>query len=222
MADNYVFLGPPGAGKGTLGELFCQDKGVIHVSTGQLLRDEMAAGSELGLQVKELIASGALVSDDIVTAMVSKRLRQADILEHGCLLDGYPRTVAQADSLAEILSANGTKLTATVLIDAERSMLIGRLTARRMCSNKECGAIYNLSVKKPVKEGVCDRCGAALYQRSDDSEATALGRLKVYDEQTAPLIEYYRQRGQLVTTMSTDAPIEDNYQAMLKALEGHC
>lgn len=219
MAKNYIFLGPPGAGKGTMGELFCKDRGVIHISTGQLLRDEMAAGSELGKKVKDVIASGGLVSDEIVTAMVAKRLAQPDVVEHGCLLDGYPRKVSQADSLAQILKDNNTELTAAVLIDADRNMLIGRLTSRRMCSNKDCGAIYNLLVKRPKTEGVCDKCGSPLYQRSDDSEATALGRLKVYDDETAPLIAYYRERGQLVTTMSVDGSIEDNYASLLKALK---
>jgi len=218
MAGNYIFIGPPGAGKGTMGDLFCKDFGVIHISTGELLRQEMAAGSELGLKVKELIKSGALVSDDIVTAMVAKRLAQPDVVANGCLLDGYPRTVAQADSLTEILKNNGTKLSAVVLIDADKAMLVGRLTARRMCSNKECGEIYNVIVKRPKQEGVCDKCGAPLYQRTDDSEETAVSRLKVYDEQTAPLIDYYAKRGELVTTKSTNGSIDENYTNMLVAL----
>lgn len=216
---NYVFLGPPGAGKGTLGECFCERTGVIHISTGQLLRDEMAAGSELGQQVKALIATGALVSDEIVTAMVAKRIAQDDIREHGCLLDGYPRTVPQANSLKDIFAANHSSLTAAVLIDSERSLLMKRLTARRMCSNKECAAIYNLQTLKPAKEGLCDRCGSALYQRPDDSEETARQRLKVYDQQTAPLIEYYKKQGLLVITSSQDVSIDENYAAMLKALK---
>jgi len=216
--ENYIFVGPPGAGKGTIGELFCKDRGLVHISTGQLLRDEMAAGSELGKKVKDLIASGGLVSDDIVTAMVAKRLAQKDVVENGCLLDGYPRTVAQADSLNEIFASLNTKLTATVLIDASREKLIGRLTSRRMCSNKECGAIYNILAKPPKQDGICDVCGAKLYQRTDDSVETAMGRLKVYDEQTAPLIEYYRQRGQLVETLNEGGSIADNYQTMLSLL----
>jgi len=216
---NYVFLGPPGAGKGTLGELFCERNGLIHVSTGQLLRDEMTAGTELGMQVKELIASGTLVSDEIVTAMVAKRIAQNDICKHGCLLDGYPRTVPQADSLKKIFADNNSSLTAAVLIDADRNMLMTRLTARRMCSSKECGAIYNLQTHKPVNEGICDRCGSALYQRDDDSEKTASERLRVYDQQTAPLIEYYRKEGLLIITASKDVSVDENYSNMLKALK---
>ncbi len=218
MARTYIFLGPPGAGKGTLGELFCQRTGVIHISTGQLLRDEMAAGSELGNQVKSLIASGALVSDEIVTAMVASRLAKADIAEHGALLDGYPRTVAQAESLKGIVADCKLEMGAAVLVDAQRDILMKRLTGRRMCTNKECGAIYNIYNVAPKTEGICDRCGAELYQRSDDTEATVLGRLKVYDEQTAPVIDFYKKENCLVTVQNTDASIEDNYKRLCEAL----
>lgn len=219
MSRTYIFLGPPGAGKGTLGELFCQRTGVIHISTGQLLRDEMAAGTALGQQVKGLIASGALVSDEIVTAMVASRLSKSDIAAKGALLDGYPRTVAQAKSLSDILKQCSLELGAAVLVDAERDILMKRLTGRRMCSNKACGAIYNIYNVAPKTEGVCDRCGAKLYQRSDDSEATVRGRLKVYDTQTAPVIDFYRQAGSLVTVQNTDSAIEDNYRRLSQALQ---
>ncbi len=219
MSKTYIFLGPPGAGKGTLGELFCKRTGVIHISTGQLLRDEMAAGSELGKKVKDLIASGGLVSDDIVTAMVASRLAKADIAQHGALLDGYPRTAAQAESLQKILADTGLELGAAVLVDAQRETLMKRLTGRRMCTNKECGAIYNIYDVAPKKEGVCDRCGAPLYQRKDDTEETALNRLKVYDTQTAPVIDFYRKLGSLVTVENTDSTIEVNYGRLVAALK---
>lgn len=219
MSKAYIFLGPPGAGKGTLGEIFCQRAGVIHISTGQLLRDEMAAGSELGRQVKSLIASGALVSDEIVTAMVASRLGKEDALRNGVLLDGYPRTVAQAVSLKDILAKVGMETGAAVLVDAPREILMKRLTGRRMCSNKDCGAIYNIYNVAPAKEGVCDRCGAALIQRSDDTEATVVGRLKVYDDQTAPVIDFYRSEGALVRVENSDSTIEDNYKKLTEALK---
>lgn len=218
MSNAYIFLGPPGAGKGTLGEIFCQRTGVIHISTGQLLRDEMAAGSELGQQVKSLIASGALVSDEIVTAMVASRLAKADAQEKGVLLDGYPRTVAQAESLKKILADTGIGMGAAVMVDAPREILMKRLTGRRMCTNKECGAIYNIYNVAPAKEGICDRCGAELYQRSDDTEATVLGRLKVYDEQTAPVIDFYKSENSLVVVENADTTIEENYKRLLGAL----
>lgn len=219
MADVYIFIGPPGAGKGTMGDIFCEKTGVIHVSTGQLLRDEMAAGSDLGKQVKDIIAKGDLVSDEIVAEMVKNRLAKDDIKAHGCLLDGFPRTVPQASMLAAILAEGGDRMAAVVLIEADRDMLIGRLTSRRMCSNKDCGAIYNVLSMPPAKEGICDKCGAKLIQRSDDSEETARGRLKVYEEQTAPLVNFYESKGQLVRTQSLDLPAEENYAALAKALE---
>lgn len=216
---NYVFLGPPGAGKGTLSELFCEREGLIHISTGQLLRDEMAAETELGKQVKELMASGTLVSDVIVNSMVAKRIAEDDIHQHGCLLDGYPRTATQADSLQKIFADNNNSLTAAVLIDSDRALLMKRLTSRRVCSNKKCAATYNLQTLKPKKEGICDRCGSPLLQRDDDSEKTACERLKVYDQQTAPLIDYYRSRGLLIVTYSKDASVDENYNDMLKAMK---
>ena len=219
MSNAYIFLGPPGAGKGTLGEIFCQRTGVIHISTGQLLRDEMAAGTELGNQVKSLIASGALVGDEIVTAMVASRLAKADAQEKGVLLDGYPRTVAQAESLKQILADTGIAMGAAVMVDAPREILMKRLTGRRMCTNKECGAIYNIYNVAPAKEGICDRCGAELYQRSDDTEATVLGRLKVYDEQTAPVIGFYEAEKSLVVVENADTTIEENYKRLLGALK---
>lgn len=218
MANAYIFIGPPGAGKGTLGDIFCEKTGVIHISTGQLLRDEMAAGSELGRQVKDIIAKGALVGDEIVAAMVKNRLAKEDVKSHGCLLDGFPRTVPQADMLSTILEEGGDRMAAVVLIEADRSMLMGRLTSRRMCSNKECGAIYNVISQPSKVEGICDKCGAKLYQRSDDTEETAKDRLKVYEEQTAPLVEYYEKKGQLVRTKSLDVPAMENYEALAKAI----
>ncbi|MBR6470474.1 MAG: nucleoside monophosphate kinase, partial [Victivallales bacterium] len=182
------------------------------------LRDEMAAGTELGKTVKDLIASGALVSDEIVTAMVRSRLSKADVQAKGVMLDGYPRTVAQAESLSGILAETGMEMGGAVLIDAPREILLRRLTGRRLCTNKECGAIYNINDVAPKVENVCDKCGSPLYQRSDDSEATVLGRLKVYDEQTFPVIDYYARRGELITVTIEDAPIEHNFARLCKVM----
>ena len=218
MAKTYIFLGAPGAGKGTLGELFCKKLGIIHISTGQLLRDEMAAGTELGRTVKDLIASGALVSDEIVTAMVRSRLAKADVQEKGVMLDGYPRTVAQAQSLSAILTETGLEMGGAILIDAPREILMRRLTGRRMCTNKECGAIYNIYDVPPKVENVCDKCGSPLYQRSDDSEATVLDRLKVYDEQTFPVVDYYAKRNELFTVATGDSTISENFTLLCQIM----
>ncbi|MCQ2396973.1 MAG: nucleoside monophosphate kinase [Lentisphaeria bacterium] len=216
MSKAYIFLGAPGAGKGTLGEIFCEKTEVIHISTGQLLRDEMAAGTELGKSLKELIASGALVSDEIVTEMVDNRLAKDDAKAKGVMLDGYPRTSAQAESLTGILAKHGYESGVAVLVDVPRDILMKRLTGRRLC--KACGASFNVFTAPPAKEGICDKCGAALIQRSDDTEATAINRLKIYDEQTVPVIDYYRNRGELVVSNNGDAPIEQNYAVLMKAL----
>jgi len=221
MSNAYVFLGPPGAGKGTLGEKFCAELGLVHISTGDLLRQEMASGSALGLKVKDLVASGALVSDEIVAEMVENRLKCDDVVKGGCLLDGFPRTVGQAEVLTGILSRCGHRMAAVVLIEADDAVLVRRLTARRMCSNKACGAIYNILALPPKVEGICDRCGAALYQRSDDTEETVMNRLKVYGAQTAPLIEYYSKQGSLVRTDGTVGTPDEAYTAMKSALAAH-
>ena len=218
MAGVYIFIGPPGAGKGTMGDVFCEKTGVVHISTGQLLRDEMANGTELGKKVKDIIASGALVSDEIVAEMVKNRLAKADIIEHGCLLDGFPRTVPQAGMLDDIIAASPLKMAGVLLIEADKEMLMGRLTSRRVCSNKACGATFNVISLPPKKEGICDKCGAPLIQRTDDSEKTAKERLAVYEEQTAPLIGYYEKKGVLVRTQSTNSTIEENYARLEKAL----
>ena len=219
MSRIYIFLGAPGAGKGTLGEIFCERTGVVHVSTGDLIRGEIASGSELGNQVKSLIASGALVSDEIVTALVASRLSKADIVAKGALLDGYPRTVAQAESLEAILKEQHLESGSAVLVDAPREILMKRLTGRRMCSNKACGAGYNIYFAPPKSEGVCDRCGAKLFQRADDNEATGANRLAVYDEQTAPVIDFYRSAGKLVTVQNVDTPIEETYAKLAAAIK---
>jgi adenylate kinase len=219
MAKVYVFLGPPGAGKGTLGELFCRDSGVIHVSTGQLLREEMAQDTALGRQVKDLITRGELVSDDIAAAMVARRLAQPDSKARGVLLDGFPRTVPQAEMLGRILADNGDVMAVVLLIEADAAMLIARLSARRVCPNKQCEAIYNVQTKPPRREGICDRCGSALVQRSDDSEETARERLRVYEKQTKPLVDYYQGKGQLVRMQSADVAVEVNYGTLKAALK---
>jgi adenylate kinase len=159
-----------------------------------------------------------MVSEEIATAMLRASMAKADVQEKGVMLDGYPRTVAQAESLTGILKETGLQMGGAVLIDAPREILMKRLTGRRLCTNKECGAIYNINDVAPKVENVCDKCGSPLYQRSDDSEATVLGRLKVYDEQTFPLIDYYTKRNELITVAIEDAPIEHNFAHLCQVM----
>ena len=166
-----------------------------------------------------IIAAGGLVSDDIVAEMVENRLKKDDIVANGCLLDGFPRTVPQAEALKGILQRTNHRMAAVVLIEADNEMLITRLTSRRMCSNKACGAIFNIVAMPPKKEGICDRCGAKLYQRSDDTREAALNRLDVYAKQTAPLIDFYEAEGNLVRTTSTNDTPEVNFARLLDALK---
>jgi adenylate kinase len=212
---NYVFLGPPGAGKGTMAEMCHTRFHFVHISTGDILREEMKKGSELGRQAKEYVDSGKLVPDEVVAAIVSRRLSDFKVAENGCILDGYPRTVKQAGLLEDALRENQLSLTAAVLFEVDDDLLIRRLTARRVCRN--CGAVYNVIYNPPRQENVCDKCGGELYQRSDDSRETALQRLTVYEQQTAPLIEYYDERNSLIRVTGAQQK-EENFAVLCEAL----
>ncbi|MCF7853545.1 MAG: adenylate kinase [Candidatus Pacebacteria bacterium] len=213
--SNYVFLGPPGAGKGTMADMLSEQFGFVHVSTGDILREEMASGSELGRQAQQFVNSGHLVTDEVVAAIVSRKLSDPQAALNGVILDGYPRTVKQADLLDGALEENSLTLDAVVLFEVERELLLQRLTARRIC--RGCGAVYNLLYDPPAEDDVCDRCGVELYQRSDDSEETAKQRLNVYQEQTAPLIDFYERRGQLIRVTGSKEK-HKNYKLVQQAL----
>lgn len=196
-----IFLGAPGAGKGTYAAVLNQQVGIPTISTGDILRANVKQGTPLGQEAKTFMDHGALVPDDLVVRMLSARLSEADVAS-GFILDGFPRTVPQAQALDKLLVAKNLKLTAVVNIDVPREVIILRLTGRRMCP--KCGANYNVNTNlKPKAEGICDRCGATLIIRSDDQEATIKNRLQVYETQTAPLIDYYRQSGLLRTVAAT-------------------
>ena len=211
---NLVFMGPPGAGKGTLSEVLLKDEKLVHISTGDILRAEIAQGTELGKSAKALMDQGKLVPDQIVADMVASRLTQADC-DAGFILDGFPRTVAQAELLKESAAKIGRNLDKVVLFDAPRELLLQRLTARLTC--RQCKASFNKIFAQPKVEGVCDHCSGELFQRSDDSLETAQNRLKVYDEQTAPLIDYYRSNG-LLATIDSSLPKDQGYAALLAVL----
>lgn len=189
-----VLLGPPGAGKGTQAALICKHLGIPHISTGDMFRQAIKEGTELGRQAEKYLQSGGLVPDDVTIGLIQERLSHSDCRQ-GFLLDGFPRTVAQAEALDAWLAGRKEKLDAVIDIEVPREELMARLTGRRVC--RQCGATYHLQYNPPAEAGKCDVCGGELIQRADDTAATVGKRLDVYNEQTAPLITYYRQRGLL-------------------------
>lgn len=190
-----VLLGAPGSGKGTQGALLARRCAILQIATGDILRSEMARGSALGMTARGYVVAGSLVPDDVVLGMVEARLGEPDAAS-GFVLDGFPRSIPQAEGLERILSALGKRLDAVVKLDVPKRLLLERLTARRVCSG--CNSVYNLVTKAPAAPEKCDRCGKALIQREDDSEETVRRRLNVYEAETAPLIDYYDGRGLLV------------------------
>jgi adenylate kinase len=200
-----VFLGPPGAGKGTQAEAVCKSLAVAHVSTGDILRKALADGAELGLKAKEYMDSGGLVPDDVVVELVADRLA-ADDMANGYVLDGFPRTISQAKSLDSALAETDDKLDVVVYFETSEDTIIHRLTGRRVC--RECGAIYHVSSMKPKTEGACDKCGGELYQRDDDKLDTIKERVRVYNEATSDLIDYYRKED-ILSKVSGDSGVEE-------------
>lgn len=195
--NNFVFLGPPGAGKGSLAVKVAEDYQIPHISTGDIFRANIKAQTPLGVKVKAIIDSGSLVSDELTFELVKDRLSQDDC-KNGYILDGFPRTIPQAQMLDSLVS--DLKVVNFVIKD---EIVIGRLSTRRVC--KACGANYNIKTLPPKVEGVCDKCGGELYQRDDDKQESILHRMDVYREQTEPLINYYKEKGKIT---DLDASIE--------------
>ena len=190
-----VILGPPGAGKGTQAEYIVKRYNIPHISTGDIFRENIKNNTELGKEAKSYMDKGLLVPDDLVIALVEDRLNKDDAKE-GFLLDGFPRTVAQAVSLDSILDKNNEKLTKVINISVDPEILIERAVGRRVC--KTCGMTYHVKFNPPKEEGICDKDGTKLIQRDDDTEETVKTRISVYFDQTAPLIDYYRAQNLLV------------------------
>ncbi|MCR8850773.1 adenylate kinase [Rossellomorea sp. SC111] len=191
---NIVLMGLPGAGKGTQAEKIVDKYGIPHISTGDMFRAAIKEGTELGLKAKSFMDNGDLVPDEVTIGIVRERLSKEDC-QKGFLLDGFPRTVAQAEALENILADLGKKMNYVININVDKDILMERLTGRRIC--KECGATYHLVFNPPTEEGVCDRCGGELYQRADDNEETVQNRLDVNIKQTQPLLAYYEDKGYL-------------------------
>lgn len=212
----YVFLGPPGAGKGTMASMLSEAHGLAHISTGDILRREIRKHSDLGAQAKAYMEPGQLVPDNVVASIVEQTLAAEKIRRSGFILDGYPRTVRQAELLDESLGRQAMHIDAVVLLDADRELLKRRLSARRVCTG--CGAVFNVLFGPPKTEGVCDHCAGELAQRDDDRPETIEQRLEVYDRQTAPLIEFYERRGNL-RRVDASGSREANLAALRQVLE---
>ena len=198
-----VFLGAPGAGKGTQAVRLAEAEGIAHVATGDMFRQAVRDGTPLGQEVKRYLDQGQLVPDEVTIALVRERLSRPDC-QGGFVLDGFPRTVAQAEALDRMLEEIGAPLDCVLELEVPEEELVKRLSGRRVCS--ACGANYNIYSHPPAAEGRCDRCGGTLIQRSDDSEATVRQRLEVYRAQTLPLSEYYRRQGKLRAVDGAQAP----------------
>ncbi len=210
-----VLLGAPGSGKGTEAKLICQKYGLPHISTGDILRQALKDGSPLGLEAKGFMDRGELVPDHLILDLIKERFKSPDA-QKGFLLDGFPRTVAQAQGLEDLLLRQNLKIDLACSLKVEREVLIKRLTSRRICSG--CGAIYNLLFQSPLKEGLCDKCGGQLEQRVDDQRHTVDNRLQVYLRQTQPLMEFYDSR-KLLKEVNGNAKPEEVFQDIIPLLQ---
>ena len=199
-----VLLGPPGAGKGTLANLLKQDMGFLHLSTGDMLREEIKNNTPIGIEAKKLIDNGKLVSDELVTELVKLRLSQGNFDNY--LFDGYPRTSGQAEALDVLLKALNKPLDYAVYMETSLKKIIERLSGRRIC--RECGAVYHVINRPSKTPGVCNVCHGKLYQRTDDNEEALQTRMKIYSETTKPIVEYYRSKGNLINIAGDDEPEE--------------
>jgi len=211
---NLIFLGPPGSGKGTQAKLLSERLGMLHLSTGDILREAVREGTPLGREAKRYMDEGKLVPDEVVIGIVKEWLVSKGV-ERGVIFDGFPRTVAQAEALDRMMKELGQKIDWVIDIDVSEAEVLKRLSGRRTCKN--CGAMYHLVFNPPRVNGICDKCGGELYQRDDDKEETIKLRLKVYKEQTEPLKEYYKKLG-IMKSIVGEGGIEEIQKEILKAI----
>jgi len=212
---DIILLGPPGSGKGTQAQKMVERYHIPQISTGDILRGAVKERTPLGMEAQGYMDQGTLVPDEVVVGIVRERLKESDC-KGGFILDGFPRTVPQAEALDSTLGEMQRAIDHVVSIEVPNEELIKRLTGRRTCRN--CGAMYHIVFDPPAKEGVCDRCGEELYQRDDDQEETIRARLQVYEEQTAPLIAYYRGKG-LLRAIDGVGAIEEIFRNIVQAIE---
>jgi adenylate kinase len=212
-----ILHGPPGGGKGTQAKLLCSRNGLEHISTGDLLRDAIRKGTPNGLRVKPLVEAGKLVPDDLVNALIAERFDRPD-RPSGFIMDGYPRTLAQATAFDQVLSKYDLGLTAVVLLAVDEKEILERITGRLTCPNKDCKATYHVRTNPPRVAGICDVCGTKLEQRRDDSPATVQARLQAYHRETEELIPNYRDKG-LLREVCGQGDIETIYQKIMAVLQ---
>lgn len=205
MTKDLILFGPPGAGKGTQGALLADRLGMLRLSTGDVLRDAVRAGTGMGLAAQRYMDAGELVPDDVILGIVRDYLT-GDAAARGVIFDGFPRTLPQAEGLDALLAGLDRPLAAVLVLEVDDEELVRRLSGRRSCSS--CGAVYNVYTEPPAEEGRCDRCGGELIQRADDEPDTVRRRLAVYHEQTAPLVDHYMQSTTTVHRVNGDRPVE--------------
>jgi adenylate kinase len=213
---NLVLFGPPGAGKGTQGTMLVDARSMLKISTGDILRDALRAGTPLGLEAQKFMNAGELVPDSVILGLVREAVQDAGH-KNGIIMDGFPRTIAQAEGVDAMLQDLGQPIDAVVLLDVEDDVLVKRLSGRRSCGN--CGSVFNVYFDPPQKDGVCDRCSNELAQRADDSRETVVRRLEVYKQQTAPIIDYYKQHGAEVHNISGDRAIDEVQRDILAIVD---
>lgn len=211
-----ILLGAPGAGKGTVAKMLTALDGSVQISTGDILRGAVKDGTELGKKADAFMKAGDLVPDDLILGIMAERLQQPDCAK-GFLLDGFPRTIPQAEALGGMLDKLGIKLDFAVNLDVPREVILDRLTTRRTCSNSACQEIYNVKSKPPKVEGKCDKCGSPVIQRDDETEEAISKRLDTYNEKTAPLADFYRKAGLLLDVNATSS---DTVVATIKSKLG--
>lgn len=213
-----ILLGPPGAGKGTQAENIVNEYGLVHISTGDIFRANIKNNTPLGIKAKSFMDQGLLVPDELVVELVEDRLKQEDVKE-GFMLDGFPRTLLQAEALDKVLESLGTGLDAVINIEVDKSILVGRAVGRRIC--RSCGATYHIEFNPSGVEGKCDKCQGELYQRSDDTEDTVGKRIQVYLDETSPLISYYTKAG-IIKNINGQQNINVVFAEIVKALGSEC